>query len=148
MLLVAPYIAYLSAEGVHVSGVLATVTAGILVGRRSATIFGPETRLVGTAVWQLLDYLLNGLVFLLIGLELRGILSSHDGARMLGPALLISAIVIVLRIVWVYPATYVPRLFSKRLRERDPAPGVEYIGVLAWTGLRGSSRSRPHSRCR
>jgi Na+/H+ antiporter len=140
LLLVAPYIVYLSAESLGASGVLATVTAGILLGRRSAHYFGPEARLIAYSVWALMIYLLNALVFLLIGLELRSIVESGPpGAVMqwIPAALVVSAVVIVVRIAWVFPATYLPRWLSPRLRQADPSPSWRAVVVIAWTGLRG-----------
>ena len=136
--LLAPYAAYLSAEAVHVSGVLAAVSGGIAVSRRAAVIYGPQTRLIGVAVWNVLIYLLNGFVFLSIGTQLRtfvhdpGFFSQH-----IGVALWVSLVAIVVRIAWVAVATYLPRRFSRRLRESDPAPSWRFVAVIAWTGLRG-----------
>ena len=136
--LLAPYAAYLPAEAVHVSGVLATVIAGIYIGRRSSTIYEPESRLVGVQVWNLLTFVFNGVVFLLIGLQLRATIGDPSfAARLLYVALGISAVVIVVRVLWVYPATYLPRWLSKRLRRRDPLPPWRWVAVIAYTGMRG-----------
>jgi len=136
--LIAPYAIYLSCEPLGVSGVLATVTAGIFVSRKGDVIYQPEGRLVAYAVWDLLIFLLNGTVFLLIGLQLRTIVRDPSFAlRELWIGLLISALVIVVRIVWVYPAAYLPRWLSRRIRETDPAPGPNYVFVIGWSGMRG-----------
>ena len=135
--LVAPYIAYVGAEALHGSGVLATVTVGIILGRRSALYASPETRLVSGAVWQILIYLLNALVFLLIWLELRSIVA--DGSivtRWLPTALWISLMLIVLRMAWAFAQAYIPRAFRPGERVRDPAQW-KWITVIGWTGLRG-----------
>ena len=85
-------------------------------------------------------FLLNGFVFVLIGLQLRGVVAglSEYGAGELAPyAALVSLAVVLSRVLWVFPLTYVPRVFSKRIRERDPAPPWQEASVLAWTGMRG-----------
>jgi Na+/H+ antiporter len=136
--LIAPYAVYLSGELLHVSGVLATVTAAIYVSRKSGSVYSAEGRLVAFAAWDLMIFLLNGLVFLLIGLQLRTIVRDPSFAyRELWIALVISALVIVVRIAWVYPATYLPRLLSRRVREREPFGGWRYVFVVAWSGMRG-----------
>jgi Na+/H+ antiporter len=136
--LLAPYAAYLSAEVLGVSGVLAAVSGGIYLSRRAAVIYGPQTRLVGSAVWNLMIYLLNGFVFLSIGLQLRTFVRDPGFfAREIGAALWISLVAIVVRIVWVLPATYLPRWISPALRARDPLPPWRFTAVIAWTGLRG-----------
>lgn len=137
--LIAPFAAYLPAEELHVSGVLAVVTAGIMLNRRSTAFIDPETRVLGSSVWRLLTFVLNAYAFLLIGLELPSIfavLEPHirEYARY---GLLISLTVILVRIAWVFPATYLPRVFSKRLRERDPYPPWQWVAVLGWSGMRG-----------
>lgn len=136
--LIAPYAIYLSCEPLGVSGVLATVTAGIFMSRRADKIYQPEGRLVAYAVWELLIFLLNGLVFLSIGLQLRIIVRDPSFAwRELWIGLTISLLVIVVRIVWVYPATYLPRLLSARIRRTEVFPGPNYVFVVAWSGMRG-----------
>jgi Na+/H+ antiporter len=137
--LVAPYAAYLPAEGLHVSGVLSTVTAGIYLGRRSAQVLDSESRVVGVAVWEVLMFALNGFVFIVIGLQLPSIVQSLvvSPQRLALSALFISVLVILIRIVWVFPATYLPRALSKKLREHDPAPTWRQTAIIAWTGMRG-----------
>jgi CPA1 family monovalent cation:H+ antiporter len=136
--LLAPYAIYVTGELAHVSGVLATVTAAVFVGYRSGKIYEPEGRLVAYAVWDLLIFLLNGLVFLLIGLQLRAIVADPAFAlREIWIGLTVSVLVIVLRIAWVYPGTFLPRLLSRRIRETEPAPGINTVFVVAWSGMRG-----------
>jgi Na+/H+ antiporter len=137
IVLIVPYVTYLSAEAAGGSGVLATVTIGIILGRRSASYASPETRLVSSAVWSILIYLLNALVFLLIGLEVRTIVA--DGAivaRWLPPALVLSALLIAVRLAWAFAQAYIPRAFRPGERRRDPAQW-RWITVIGWTGLRG-----------
>jgi CPA1 family monovalent cation:H+ antiporter len=136
--LLAPFAIYLAGEAAHVSGVLATVTAGIFVSRQAGKIYEPEGRLVAYAVWDLLIFLLNGLVFLLIGLELRSIVADPSFAlRELWIGITISALVIALRIAWVYPSTFLPRMISAGIRSREPRPGLQHVFVIGWSGMRG-----------
>ncbi|HEY4633150.1 MAG TPA: Na+/H+ antiporter [Candidatus Limnocylindrales bacterium] len=138
--LIAPMAGYLAAEAVGVSGVLATVVAGLMTGRRAATVFSPDARLMGRGVWQIVIWAINAFVFMLIGLQLPSIvagLSDYGTAELLWFGIAISLTVIVTRIVWVFPATYLPRLLSRRLRERDPYPPPRAVFVVAWAGMRG-----------
>lgn len=138
--LLTPYVAYLPAEHLGVSGVLAAVAVGIYMSRRLPTITASHTRLKLYAVWDTFIFLLNGLVFILIGLQLPVVLERiRDGSvlSVVGNALLVSGIVIALRVLWVFPATYVPRRLFKRIAARDPAPPAGQVFVVAWTGLRG-----------
>jgi len=139
--LLAPFAAYLPAEALHVSGVLATVVAGLIAGRRAARTLSPSARLMGTGVWNIVIYTINGFAFLLIGLQLPAIarqLTAYTGVELATWAIVISATVIVARIVWVFPATYVPRALSAKVRARDPSPPPEAVFVIAWTGMRGA----------
>ena len=135
-----PYLAYLAAEELHVSGVLAVVAAGLFLARRSARIFAHEARLQTYAVWNTIVLLLNGVVFILIGLELPVILADIEGASFwaaLGYGLLISLTVVVGRLLWVYPGTYLPRWLSRTIREQELRPPIPMVTVVAWTGMRG-----------
>jgi len=137
VVLIAPYVTYLTAEALGGSGVLATVTIGIILGRRSALFASPESRLVSGAVWNILIYLLNALVFLLIGIELRAIVADGDiVTHWFSTALWISLVLIVLRMAWAYAQAYIPRAFRPGERVRDPAQW-RWIAVIGWTGLRG-----------
>src|SRR6185503_20020101 len=103
--LVTPYVAYLAAERLHVSGVLATVTAGIWIGARGSELLSASTRLTGTAFWNTLVFLLNGVVFMLIALQMSEVirgLHAHPWSELLAHAVLIGAVVIVTRILWVF----------------------------------------------
>jgi Na+/H+ antiporter len=137
VVLIVPYIMYLSAESLGGSGVLATVAGGIVLGRRNSLYAGPETRLVSGAVWNILIYLLNALVFLLIGLELHDIVADGDIVqRWLPTALWLSLMLIVLRMIWAFAQAYIPRAFRPGERVRDPARW-KWLIVIGWTGLRG-----------
>ena len=124
--LLAPFAAWMPAEALGVSGVLSVVTAGIVVGRAAPRILTSDTRVLASGVWQMVIFMLNGLVFILIGLQLPTILSDLRATwtpgelAILGAA--VSLTVIVVRMVWVFPATYLPRLIVPGLKERDPSP--------------------------
>jgi Na+/H+ antiporter len=140
--LLTPFAAYLSAERLGVSGVLAVVTAGLYLGRRMPELLTFKTRLQGGPVWEMVEFLLNGFVFILIGLQLPEVLSALSGnaipvSQLIWYALLISFAVILVRILWVFPATYLPRLIFKELCKSDPCPRWQHVTVVAWTGMRG-----------
>jgi Na+/H+ antiporter len=138
--LLTPYAAYLVAVALQVSGVLAVLSAGLYLSHQSSRFFSSNTRLQANAVWNVLVFLLNGLLFLLIGLQLRSIVASIAGYSLftlLWQALIISLAVIAVRIAWIFPAAYLPRLVSPRLRARDPYPGWRQVAIVAWVGMRG-----------
>src|SRR5687767_2554594 len=139
--LLAPYAAYLPAEQLGVSAVLAAVTAGLYVGQHASRTLSSEARVAGAAVWQMVVFILNGLVFTLVGLQLPSIvagLGNIPTATLLGLGGLVSLTVIVTRFAWVFPGTYVPRLLSPALRRRDPNPPWQWVVVLGWAGMRGA----------
>ena len=139
--LVVPFAAYLSAETVGASGVLATVVAGLIAGRRAARALSPSARLMGRGVWDIVTFLINGFAFMLIGLQLPAILSHlapRSAPELLALGAAVSVTAIVARIVWVFPATYLPRLLSARIRERDPYPPANAVFVVSWAGMRGA----------
>jgi CPA1 family monovalent cation:H+ antiporter len=126
----------------QVSGVLAVVTTGLYLGWRAPLLLSFQTRLRGGPVWEMLEFLLNGLVFILIGLQLPEILSVLSRERipvhvLVWDAVAVTLAIIVLRILWVIPATYLPRLLFKKLRRRDPYPKWQHVAIVAWTGMRG-----------
>ncbi len=140
LILLAPFVGYGLAEQVHASGVLAVVVAGLYLGHRAPRSQLYATRLLSESVWKTIVFLLEAVVFALIGLQLRGILDALSGrppGELTWAAALVLGTAILARFVWVYPATYVPRWASRRLRERDPAPPWTYPTVLAWAGMRG-----------
>ncbi|HKF86340.1 MAG TPA: Na+/H+ antiporter [Candidatus Limnocylindrales bacterium] len=137
--LLVPAIAYIPAEYLHVSGVLSVVVAGIYAGRIAARSLSSEQRVEGAAAWKVVIFLINGLVFIVIGLQLPVVLADLDGTapQLLGLATVIGLTVIAARFVWVFPATYLPRALSARIRERDPYPGWRYVVIVSWAGMRG-----------
>jgi Na+/H+ antiporter len=137
-----PFAAYIPAEAVGASGVLAAVAAGLYVGRRSARILSPASRLQAEAVWGVLTFLLNGLAFILIGLQLRALVEvlraqQFTLAELLGYGALISLVVIVVRLLWVFPGAYLPYYLFPTIRAREPLPRVRVVCVLGWMGMRG-----------
>jgi CPA1 family monovalent cation:H+ antiporter len=140
MTLSVPYITYILAESLHVSGVLAVVAAGLVRGRYSPEIVSAEMRIIARSVWNLLVFLLNSLVFILIGLQLSGIvgrLTGYSASELAFYGILVSAVAVAVRFAWIYPATYLPRMVSARLRERDPAPAESELFIMSWCGMRG-----------
>ncbi|MDX6487490.1 MAG: monovalent cation/hydrogen antiporter [Gaiellaceae bacterium] len=134
------YFAYLPADALRVSGVLAVVTAGVYMGWHTPLLTTVETRLQGAAFWEILTFVLNSLLFLLVGLQLPTILDELGGRAgwtLVLDGALVSAAVIVVRLLWVFPFTYGPRLLSRRLRERSPAPPWQHAALAGWAGLRG-----------
>ncbi|MBM3491117.1 MAG: Na+/H+ antiporter [Alphaproteobacteria bacterium] len=138
--LVLPYAAWLAAEAAHGSGVLAVVAAGLLRGWYAPEVFSPATRLIGYSTWEIVVFVLNGLVFILIGLQLRDIAQNLFGYgldQLALHALAIGAVTILARFAWVLPSTYLPRLLSGRLRARDPQPPWRDVVIVGWCGMRG-----------
>ena len=143
--LLIPFGVYAIAESIHIagfaaSGVLAVVVVGLYLGHRKAqTTY--SSRLIAGGVWKTVKFFLESIVFALIGLQLPPIVIR--GRLGLSPFELIASgvgivlLVIVIRMAWVYPATYVPRFLFKKIRERDPYPSWRQVTVVAWSGMRG-----------
>ncbi len=137
--ILASFLVYIVAERLHVSGVLAVVVAGLVQGRYVPYIWSPSMRVEGTAVWQTLVFLLNALVFVLIGLQLPMILRGLDRpwpAVVDGIFAAFGAMVVV-RLVWMFPGAYLPRLLSARYRKSHPYPPWQAVTILGWAGMRG-----------
>ena len=140
--LVVPYAAYLAGERAHASGVLAVVACGLYMSRQSAKFFSPGVRLQVNGAWQALVFMLNGLVFVLIGMQLPYVLAGIHGRYSKGTlifyGLVFSGVLILLRMVWVFPAmkfaSYVERRWMKHEEQPLEARGVFVVG---WTGMRG-----------
>jgi monovalent cation/hydrogen antiporter len=138
--LLTPFIAYLPAERLHVSGVLATVAAGIFLGWHSPLMVSARYRLQAFAFWEMVVFLLNGFIFIVIGLQLPGILRGLNRESLAPPiisAAVITSAVILVRFAWVIPATYLPRLLSSKLGKRDPIPPWQHVAITSWAGMRG-----------
>ncbi|HYJ65679.1 MAG TPA: Na+/H+ antiporter, partial [Parafilimonas sp.] len=141
--LLTPYLAYLLAEQLHVSGILAVVTSGILIGWHAREIFSFQTRLQTTIIWDTIIFLLNGIVFILIGLQLPEIVTNLNSStlfQLIGYGLIISIVTIVIRIVWVFAGAYHQRIFNRKKTdddENDEAVNWKNVLIVAWTGTRG-----------
>ncbi|MEN0053830.1 MAG: Na+/H+ antiporter [Mucilaginibacter sp.] len=138
--LISPYLMYLTAEHFHSSGVLAVVSGGLFLSFRSSDIFSYSSRLQGNTVWDVLVFLLNGVVFIMIGLQLpdviRGI-GSYSIINCIFFAVAISLLTIVIRIIWVFPAAYLPLLLSRKTSKPKEAVSWKTVFVVAWSGMRG-----------
>jgi Na+/H+ antiporter len=145
--LLTPYLSYLLAEEVHTSGILAVVSTGLFLSWRSPEIFSYQTRMYTRVVWDNLIFLLNGFVFILIGLQLPDILKQLPDYKLsvlISYGLTISLVTIIVRMLWVFGGAYSFKLFSRRLKNRNE-PGSEdsqdetwkNVLIVAWTGTRG-----------
>ena len=139
--LIIPYAAYIAAESLHVSGVLAVVAAGLVRGRYAPELVSAEMRIIARSVWNLLVFLLNSLIFMLIGMQMSDVVASLVGRYSVGDLVLIglfvTAIAMTVRFVWVYPVAYLPRWLSGSLREQEPEPRQRELFVISWCGMRG-----------
>src|SRR5215510_9842390 len=138
--LMTPYLAYWVPEHFGGSGVLATVATGLYVSWNGPLLISSATRLQGVFFWDLIIYVIEGFVFLITGLQARTLVEKAQtfSLRELVIAVAVTtAIIIVARFIWVYPATYLPRWLSPALRKRDPSPPWTYTFVIAFTGVRG-----------
>jgi monovalent cation/hydrogen antiporter len=138
--LMTPYLAYWIPEHLGGSGVLATVAAGLYVSWNGPLLISSSTRLQGIFFWDLIIYLIEGFVFLLTGLQARTLFENVERFPLRDIVIataLTTAIVIIARFVWVFPATYVPRWLSPSLRKRDPAPPWQGPFILSFFGVRG-----------
>jgi CPA1 family monovalent cation:H+ antiporter len=136
-----PYVAYLGAEAIHSSGVLAVVACGLYLSHKISQFFSANVRIQAWAVWDSLTFALNGLVFVLIGLQLHFVLAGireYSFPQLLKYEALFSALVIVLRMIWMFPGAYNDSLIRRRmLHQTVPMPSVRQIFVVGWTGMRG-----------
>jgi monovalent cation/hydrogen antiporter len=134
------YFAFLPASAIGASGVLAVVTAGVYMGWHTPELTTVDTRLQGAGFWAIFSFLLNALLFGLVGLQLQPILDQLHGRsweELVGYAALVWAIVLLVRVLYGYPIAYIPRWVSPSLRERDPAPPWQFVAFIAWAGMRG-----------
>jgi Na+/H+ antiporter len=135
--LLAPFVAYLPAEALGLSGVLATVLAGVYA-RRAERNASSDARVVAAGAWQMVLFLVNGLVFVLIGLQLPNVVRALDefGDRLVIITAAVALAVVIARFVWVFPATYLARLLPAVVRG-DPPPPWQGVFIVSWSGLRG-----------
>lgn len=136
-----PYGAYLAAEHIHASGVLATIACGLYLSRKSPGMFSPAVRIQAFAVWGTLTFLLNGLVFMAIGLQLPLILKELGGLPVksaIGYGLALSILLIVLRLLWIYPGAVAAFVVRRTVQHQtEKFPGAKALFVVGWTGMRG-----------
>lgn len=135
-----PYAAYLLAEAVHGSGVLAVVASSIVVSWNAPRIFPSAFRVPALAVWKMVTFVLNGLVFLLIGLYfpsiLRG-LAAYETSDVVMLAIAVPLAAIAVRFIWIFLLAYGSRYLFPSIRRKDPYPSWQNVFVVAWTGMRG-----------
>jgi len=139
--LITPYLAFWIPEHLGGSGVIATVACGLYISWNGPLLISSATRLQGIFFWDLVIYLVEGLLFLLTGFQMRLLFEKSKAFPLqdiLLTTALVAVIVIIARFAWVYPATYLPRLISRRIRERDPPPSWQTVFVVAFTGVRGA----------
>jgi len=137
--LLSGYLAYLPASAIGVSGVLAAVTIGVYMGWYTPELTNVQTRLSGNSFWEILVFLVNALLFALVGLQLHLIASRLPiTSTLIGEAIVVVVAVIVIRLLWVPIFTYVPRFLFRSIRERDPYPPWQAPVVIAWGGVRGA----------
>ncbi len=140
--LIAPFTIYIAADSfLGVSGVLAIVAAGYYFSLRRSLWSSSKTRLQAVSFWGMLDFLFNGVLFLLVGLQLRRIvggLNELSTWNAVGDAAIVSAVLILTRILWVFPTTYLPRFLSKKFSKDDPFPSWKSVFIVSWTGMRGA----------
>jgi CPA1 family monovalent cation:H+ antiporter len=138
--LLTPYIAYFSGERLHVSGILAVVIAGMYYGWRAPRVLSGRMRLQAIPVWEMVLFILNGILFMLIGLQLPQVIhalppgSAFQIAKL---AVLVLLVIVLVRFVWIFAATYLPRFFSRTLRRKNRIPWQQ-TALIAWTGMRGA----------
>jgi CPA1 family monovalent cation:H+ antiporter len=141
MTLMTPYVVYLLAERLHTSGVMATVACGLYLGHRRAQLLSLGARLESRAVWNTVDFVLNGVVFLLLGLQISSVLAGIEGlglSQLIAGGLMVSLIVIALRFLWVFPGAWVGQKLRQLIsRTKVPAVDGRQIFAVGWGGMRG-----------
>jgi monovalent cation/hydrogen antiporter len=138
--LLTPYVAYFSGERLHVSGILAVVIAGIYYGWRAPRILSGRMRLQARPVWEMVVFILNGMLFMLIGLQLPQVIHALAPGSAIGVAklaILVVALIVLVRFVWMFGASYLPRVLSRKFRRQKRAPW-QHTALIAWTGMRGA----------
>ena len=139
--LITPYVAYWLPEHLGGSGVIATVACGLYMSWNGPLLISSATRLQGIFFWDFVIYVIEGLLFLLTGFQMRSLFEKSKAFPLddiLLATALVTVIVIGARFAWVYPATYLPRVMSKSLRQRDPSPPWQWVFILSFTGVRGA----------
>jgi Na+/H+ antiporter len=139
--LLTAYVAYIPADVLGASGVLATVSAGLYVGVRAPTTLPAQSRLQGTVVWNLLDLVLNAILFTLVGLELHNAVEALAGDRpatLVGWALAVASVAVLVRLVWFFTVPYAVRAVDRTSVPADRRANAKGRVVVAWSGMRGA----------
>jgi monovalent cation/hydrogen antiporter len=137
---ITPFVAYLLADQLQLSAVLAVVSCGLLLSRHSSVLLSQQTRLQANATWSTVIFILNGVIFILIGLQLPQILTripDFSFGDLIWYGSMVSLAAIVGRMIWVYPGAYIPRWMSKKIRERETETNLKTVTLVAWSGMRG-----------
>lgn len=135
-----PYAAYMAAEFLHVSGVLSVVAAGLVRGRYAPEIVSAEMRIMARSVWNVLVFILNSLVFILIGTQMSEVidnLSRYPLSELFMLGGLVSAVAIAVRFAWVFPVAYLPHWLSGSLHDKEQRPHNRELTIISWCGMRG-----------
>ena len=135
-----PFAAYIPAERLGTSGVLAVVAVGLYLGRRAPRLVSPETRTQATAMWEMFSFFLEGLIFILIGLELPFVLAAlheYSVGTLAGLAAAVSGVAILVRMIWVIPGSFLIRSILRRLGSDERKPPWRAVAFIGWAGLRG-----------
>jgi Na+/H+ antiporter len=138
--LAGPYAAWILAEQIHVSAVLACVAGGLYLRQHYSVVVGPRSRVQSKAVWDLLVFVLNAMIFVLLGMQFTAMIKATTLAQLpalLAPGLIISLVCVVVRLVWVPVATWAPRLLSKEIARVEAVPRPKAVALVAWTSMRG-----------
>jgi len=135
-----PFAAYIPAEHLGASGVLAVVAVGLYLGRRAPRVISPQTRTQANAMWEMFAFFLEGLIFILIGLELPFVLAAlheYSVGTLAGVAAAVSGAAIVVRLIWVFPGGFLLRRILRRLGSQERTPPWRAVAFIGWAGLRG-----------
>jgi monovalent cation/hydrogen antiporter len=135
------YAAFVPADAIGASGILATVTAGIYMGIRGPQILPARARLQGFFVWDIVDFIINAILFVLIGLQLHAVvdaLSGYSAGSLAGYALAVTGMVVGTRLVWFFTVPYLVRAIDRRPAQRARRVGARWRLVMAWSGMRGA----------
>lgn len=135
-----PYVTYIVAESLHVSGVLAAVAAGLVRGRYAPEIVSAEMRIMARPVWNLLVFMLNSLIFILIGVQMSEVIGSlgrFSLLELLGIGAAVTATAVLVRFLWVFPVAWLPHWLSGSLHERASKPRPNELCIIGWCGMRG-----------
>jgi NhaP-type Na+/H+ or K+/H+ antiporter len=138
--LLTPYVAYFGGEVLHVSGILAVVIAGMYYGWQAPRVLSGRMRLQAVPVWDMVVFVLNGVLFMIIGLELPQVvhaLPPSSSTQVAKLAILVVSAIVLVRFVWMFAGSYLPRLLSRTFRHENPAPW-QHTALIAWTGMRGA----------